>query len=93
MDEDVILAFMLPTVVAIVAIGVPLVRALSRRWERQDALRAASDDPERLARIEQAIDAMAVEVERISEGQRFVTKLLAEREERLALPRAGHDRT
>jgi hypothetical protein len=38
---------------------------------------AATD--ERLARIEQAIDAMAIEVERISEGQRFVTKLLADR--------------
>ena len=34
---------------------------------------------ERLERIEQAIDAVAVEVERIAEGQRFVTKLLAER--------------
>lgn len=34
---------------------------------------------ERLGRIEQAIDAMSVEVERISEGQRFTTKLLAER--------------
>jgi hypothetical protein len=34
---------------------------------------------ERLSRIEQAIDAMAVEVERVSEGQRFTTKLLADR--------------
>ena len=34
---------------------------------------------DRLARIEQAVDAMAIEVERISEGQRFTTKLLAER--------------
>lgn len=33
----------------------------------------------RLERIEQAIDTMAVEVERIAEGQRFTTKLLAER--------------
>ncbi len=33
---------------------------------------------ERLARIEQAVDAIAVEVERISEGQRFTTKLLAD---------------
>jgi len=38
---------------------------------------AASD--ERLARIEQAVDAIAIEVERISEGQRFTTKLLSER--------------
>jgi hypothetical protein len=37
------------------------------------------DTSQRLERIEQAIEAMAVEVERISEGQRFVTKLLAER--------------
>jgi hypothetical protein len=34
---------------------------------------------ERLARMEQAIDAMAVETERISEGQRFTAKLLNER--------------
>ncbi|MCU0619837.1 MAG: hypothetical protein MUF40_08125, partial [Gemmatimonadaceae bacterium] len=34
---------------------------------------------ERLARIENAIEAMAVEVERISEGQRFTTRLLSER--------------
>ena len=32
----------------------------------------------RLARIEQAVDAIALEVERISEGQRFTTKLLSE---------------
>jgi hypothetical protein len=34
---------------------------------------------ERLSRIEQAVDAIAVETERVSEGQRFVTRLLAER--------------
>ena len=33
----------------------------------------------RLERIEQAIDAVAVETERISEGQRFTTKLLSDR--------------
>jgi hypothetical protein len=33
----------------------------------------------RLSEIQQSIDAVAVEVERISEGQRFTTKLLAER--------------
>ena len=40
---------------------------------------------DRLARMEQAIDSMAIEVERISEGQRFTSRLLAERPaERLA---------
>ena len=34
---------------------------------------------DRLARMENAIDAMSVEVERISEGQRFTTKLLSDR--------------
>ena len=35
---------------------------------------------ERLARIEQAVEAVSIEVERISEGQRFTTKLLADRD-------------
>lgn len=32
----------------------------------------------RLERIEQAVEAIAIEVERVSEGQRFVTKLMSE---------------
>lgn len=40
------------------------------------------DAVDRLDRMEQAIDAVAIEVERISEGQRFVTKILAERPKR-----------
>jgi len=32
----------------------------------------------RLARLEHAVDAIALEIERISEGQRFTTKLLSE---------------
>jgi hypothetical protein len=34
---------------------------------------------ERLARVEQAVESIAIEVERISEGQRYVTKMLNER--------------
>jgi uncharacterized protein YicC (UPF0701 family) len=41
----------------------------------------------RLARIEQSVDAIALEVERISEGQRFITKLLSERNQ--MLPKAA----
>ena len=33
----------------------------------------------RFDRLEQAVDAIAIEVERVSEGQRFVTKVLTER--------------
>jgi len=45
-----------------------------------DEMRSARNlEPRELA---QAIDAIAVEVERIGEGQRFLTKLLADRESR-----------
>ncbi|MEO6526481.1 MAG: hypothetical protein ABIP93_07645 [Gemmatimonadaceae bacterium] len=37
------------------------------------------EQDDRLARLEQAVEAIAIEVERISEGQRFTTKLLTER--------------
>jgi hypothetical protein len=48
---------------------------LSRRFSPPPAAR----DDDRLSRLEQAVDAMALEVERMSEGQRFVAKLLSER--------------
>lgn len=38
-----------------------------------------ADMAARLDRLEQAIDAVAVEVERVSESQRFLTKNLADR--------------
>jgi len=50
-------------------------RKESARLERDGAPPLAEA---RLARIEQAVDAIALEVERISEGQRFTTRLLSE---------------
>ena len=52
-----------------------------RRWRKfgrpgSPVLPAA--DSERLQRVENGIEAMAIEIERISENQRFVTKLLSE---------------
>lgn len=66
---------------AVTAIGVPIARAFARRVER-GPLPGSSTSPEvqaRLERMEQALDSIAIEVERISEAQRFTTKLLAER--------------
>jgi hypothetical protein len=40
--------------------------------------RLPADDSGRLQRLEHGMEAIAIEVERISEGQRFVTKLLSE---------------
>jgi len=56
-------------------------------WIKYRAKRVVSADltarlaeiSDRMAKLDTAVDAMAVEVERISEGQRFVTKVLAER--------------
>ena len=60
----------------------PLVLVLARRlWIR--SVPRASLDPEaspRLQRMEEAIEAIALEVERIGEAQRFTTKLLADRQ-------------
>ena len=41
---------------------------------------------DRLTHIEHAVDSIALEVERISEGQRFTTKLLSDAGPRVALP-------
>ena len=70
-----------PVVFAIPAI-VLLARMSFRHKEKMASLRAGperSDLEDRLERIEQAVDTIAIEMERIGEGQRFVTKLLAER--------------
>ncbi len=67
-------------IVPITAIGFPIARAYARRVEQGDATkRVPLEVTARLERMEQAIDSIAVEVERISEGQRFTTKLLSER--------------
>ena len=82
MDEDIVAIIGFFSTVIIVAIGVPLVRALIRRWDRQAVQALPSTDTNaRLERIEQAIDAMSVEVERIAEGQRFVTRLMTDTRE------------
>ncbi len=53
---------------------------LRRRWRRRSRSLPQSTGVEsaRLERLENGMDAIAIEIERISEGQRFVTKLLSE---------------
>jgi hypothetical protein len=80
--------------VPITMIGVPIARALARKIDRGSAGPAVpSEVAARLERMEHAIDAMAVEIERISEGQRFTTKLLSERpREQAGLPASAGER-
>ena len=67
--------------VGVLSLGIPIVRTWQRRVERGNdmAPQLTGDIAGRLERIEHAVDAIAVEVERIAEGQRFTTKLLSER--------------
>jgi hypothetical protein len=53
-------------------------RAMWRRARLGPAPRTEADSTARLERIEQAVDAIAIEVERISEAQRFTTRILGE---------------
>jgi hypothetical protein len=61
---------------------VPLVVAVSRRIWHRGGPRPVVDleNSPRLQRMEQAIESIALEVERIGEAQRFTTKLLADRQ-------------
>lgn len=54
-------------------------KALVNRSANRQIAAPPRETIDRLTRIEAAVDAMSVEVERISEGQRFVTKVLSER--------------
>jgi hypothetical protein len=64
--------------IMMMVLGYPLVRAWARRLERRDQPALPDDVNERLARIEAAVETIAIEVERISESQRFLTKLQAD---------------
>jgi heme exporter protein D len=64
--------------ISVVAVAQAYVRSVEarRKAPRQEL---DSNVQDRMSRIEQAVDAIAIEVERMSEGQRFTTRLLAER--------------
>jgi hypothetical protein len=61
----------------------PIALSISRLIWKRGSMRSqpaiTTDSSQRLERMEQAMDAIAIEVERVSEGQRFVTRLLSER--------------
>ncbi|MEO6528276.1 MAG: hypothetical protein ABIP93_16765 [Gemmatimonadaceae bacterium] len=66
----------------------PISVAYARRiWRRGASVVAAlpSDIVERFSQLDQAVESIAVEVERIGEGQRFITRVLSEQGSRAAL--------
>lgn len=93
-DEELVVAIAGMIMSIVIVLGLPLVIVYARKMWKRDSVTESrpSHDDHRLERIEQAIDAMAVEVERVAEGQRFVTKLLSDRaNERVSIP-ASHSR-
>lgn len=72
----------------VIAMGVSMyyTRKELKRLRREEAPRARDD---RMDRLEQAVDAIAIEVERLAQGQQYTARLLADRTERTAPP-GGH---
>jgi hypothetical protein len=66
----------------------PMAIAYSRRLWRRPVSMPTEMPPEltdRLSRLEQAVDAVAVELERVGEGQRYVTRVFTEQQGQRAL--------
>src|SRR5262245_9707304 len=69
-------------IVFMLAVLMPISLGLTRRlWRRAPAAPPPQPEipPQRLDRLEHAVDAIAIEIERVSEGQRFMTKVMSER--------------
>ncbi|MEA2705243.1 MAG: hypothetical protein QOH22_31 [Gemmatimonadaceae bacterium] len=75
---DISIAFFLT--MAFIIVGLPLARAIARRMDRRAAgpSQVPGEVTAQLNQLNQAVDAIALEIERISEGQRFTTRLLSE---------------
>jgi hypothetical protein len=71
--------------VFVIFVLMPLAVGFARRlWKRSATavMEMPREMAERFTRLEQAVDAVAVELERVGEGQRFVTNLFAEQGQR-----------
>src|SRR6476659_5741447 len=82
------LGYALLLMIAVIAVGKPLARALGSVIERR-ALKPAmpAEFGARLERIEQGIESVSIEVERISESQRYLLKVQAP--DRVEIPRSA----
>lgn len=80
MDNDVVtFAQVMAVIVVSSAAFVAIFMRARNSWIRGSQPAPRQMDESRLDRLEAAVDAIAIEVERISESQRFTVGLLAER--------------
>lgn len=68
--------------IAFMVVFSPIVRGIMKWIERRQdkSLLHGPSVANQLQQLQQSVDAMAIEIERISESQRFTSKLIAERE-------------
>lgn len=79
MPDDIVPIIAILSVFVFAPIAIAYARSIWRRgtFQKVDS-QLERENADRLTRLESAIDSIAIEMERVSEGQRFVTKLLAE---------------
>jgi hypothetical protein len=84
------LGYALFLMIAVIAVGKPLARALGSVIERR-AIKPAmpAEFGTRLERIEQGIESVSIEVERISESQRYLLKVQGATPQRVEIPRSA----
>ncbi len=78
------IAYTIPLAIGLLVVGWPISRAIARWIDRRGstsgiATSLSAEVQARLDAMERNIDTVAVELERVSEGQRFTSKLLTER--------------
>lgn len=77
--EAVVLGALGMTMVLLIPVSIGYARRLWRRASQPAPAPIPAELFDRMASIERGVEAVAIEVERIGEGQRFVSQLLAER--------------
>jgi len=75
------------TMTAIQSVTKIIVAALGKAKDKSIPPRALAEINEKIERISQAVDATAIEVERIGESQRFLTRMMSEK----PLPQIGRE--
>jgi hypothetical protein len=91
-DRDVVtfagvMAILIPSFVVVVATVVIGFRALRSRPKQV----SPGLDDERMVRLEQAVDAITLEMERVGEGQRYLTQLMSQRLPAANAPNSSND--
>ena len=105
MDPDIAMFAQVMTIIVasiaalvVVGLGARILWRMGSRTKSATALESGRERDDRLHHLETAVDSIAIEVERISEAQRFMVGLLGEssqlrRADRAELPLPSHGRT